>query len=433
LKKLSRYLVLSLVGLSSHSFAFSVSQLQSLIDAGKYQEAYQLATENIAEHEGDPSFDFHYGVAAIDSGQVSEGVFALERVIFLQPQNQLAQLELARGYYLLQQYGKARALFTQVKQTAPPVRVATRIDQYLALIEAKTSLSATQFRAFVELLTGYDDNINSGPSNQTSVVTLTDAALGRGDAFYQFRAGASVDHAYSTEGALNFAINTDFRSYDTEPAQDYSNITLSGGHTWTLDEQQYLVNFVMQKYSLDDQNYRDLLGASLGWNKQFSRRSVLKTFVGVNQLSYDDVVWKDARQISTGANYLYGGSGNWNPIFFAGFFVGQEEPDTPGILADATVDRVFYGGNAGVQLSPTKDLTLTPSITYQASDYQGEDWIYNIKREDRFAAFNLNMALAIDQSWSLIANYTYTHVDSNIELYEYDRQQVMLGLRYNFQ
>jgi tetratricopeptide (TPR) repeat protein len=431
--KLPVFVAAGLLAVSSHISAATIDQLKILVDQGEYEKAYQLAQTQLDEYEGDPAFDLQYGIAAIDSGHISEGVFALDRVLLLEPNNGLAKLELARAYYQLGQFEKAQRLFEQVKRQNPPKNVLNRINQYLALIDKKTSIPPTQFTSFIELLAGYDSNINSGPAGQTNVVTLTDSALGRGDPFSQVRLGGNVIHPYAPDAALNFSFNADMRYYDTESAEDYRNITVSGGHTWYAENQQYLLNFTAQQYRLDNEDYRDMLGASVGWNYQLSRNAVLKSFLGINDLTYDDASWKDATQLSAGFNYLHGGSGSWNPIYFVGTFVGQEEPETAGILANGQIDRVFYGGNLGVQLSPGKNLTITPALTYQASDYQGDDWIYNRKREDELTLFNLNMAWTMSKAWMLTLNYSYTEADSNIELYEYDRQQVMLGLRYNFQ
>lgn len=433
LKKMCVYLVASTLGFSSTAFAGEISLLKKMFDQGDYQQAYATALEFLDQYEGDPAFDLQYGIAAIDSGHISEGVFALDRVLLIEPNNGLAKLELARAYYMLGQFEKSKLLFEQVKSLSPPDNVLTRINQYLAQIDQATSVPSTRFTSFVELLAGYDSNINSGPGGQTTVVTLSDSALGRGDPFSQVRVGGAIDHPYSPDGSLNFSFNADLRYYDTERSEDYRNITVAGGHTWHGDNYQYLLNFTAQQYSLDYEDYRDLLGVNVGWNYQLSKNSILKTFAGLNQLTYDDTDWKDSTQLNLGVNYLYGGAGSWNPIYFVGAFVGQEEPETAGILANGQIDRVFYGGNLGVQLSPGKNFTLTPAITYQASDYQGEDWIYNIKRKDDFALFNLNMAWAIDRSWVVSLNYSYAKADSNIELYEYDREQVLLGLRYNFQ
>ena len=432
-RRLSEYLVVGLFSLPLSVMADVNGEISALIEQGKSKEAYQLSLQHLAESEGDPAFDLQYGTAAIDSGKVGEGVFALERVNFLQPGNALGVLELARGYFLLEQFEKAKRLFEQVLTLNPPASVLTRIQQYLSLIDSKTSIPPTKFNSFVELWAGYDSNINSGPGGQTNLVTLSANALGKGDPYRQIRAGASIDHAYRTDRSLLFGVNADLRYYDTENEQDYKNISFNGGHLWKAESEQYLLNFTLQRYQLNNDDYRTLHGVNGVWSKQLSSNSLMKVFAGVNDLSYDTQAWKDAKQINVGANYLLAGEGRWNPLYFAGGFVGVENPETSGILANGQVDRLFYGGNVGVQLTPIKNVTLTPALTYQASDYQGVDWLYSLKRKDDFAMFNMNLEWVFRPSWTLLANYSFTKASSNIELYDYDRQQVMLGMRYNFQ
>lgn len=431
-RRLAECLIVSFLWLPLSASASVINELSVLIEQGKSKQAYQLSLEHIDAFEGDPAFDLQYGTAAIDSGEISEGVFALERVRFLDPDNAIATLELARGYYLLAQYEKAKQLFKQVQHLSPPTAVKKRIQQYLSLIDQKTTIPPTQFNNFVELWAGYDSNINSGPSDQTTVVTLNDNALGRSDPYQQLRIGANIDHAYHPDRSLLFGMNADMRFYESEDEQNYRNVSFNGGHLWKNDNEQYLLNFILQNYSLDNEDYRTLTGINGVWSKQISNNSLMKAFVGINSLSYDVQSWKDAKQVNVGANYLLAGDGRWSPLYFAGAFVGVEDPETQGVLADGQVDRLFYGGNIGVQLTPLKDLSITPVLTYQASNYEGLDWIYNIKRKDDFAMFNLNLEWVLRPSWTLLANYSFTKAGSNIELYDYDREQVMLGMRYNF-
>ncbi|MGB0205474.1 MAG: surface lipoprotein assembly modifier [Neptuniibacter sp.] len=430
-RSISAGALVGLLSLSVNTYA-GVSQIQELLEEGKSEQAYALASQMLDQSEGEPAFDLAYGAAAVDSGRISEGVFALERVLLVEPDNHLAKLELARGYFFLKQYELSETLFAEVKAQNPPPLVQARINTYLARIQQQQMASATRVNGFIELWAGYDSNINSSPDGQTNVVTLTADALGRGEQYNQVRAGITVDHDYSPAGSLFFSGSADMRFYHTEDEQDYKSFNFSGGHRWNLDKQQYQLGVTIQNYDLGYEDYRTLLGLNLGWNKQLSERSVLRTTLSLNDLSYDQSTYKDASQLTLSANYLYAGQNDWNPVWFAGLFIGDEDPDTAGVLANAEVDRKFYGGSFGVQLSPSSTMVFTPSLVYQVSEYRGEDWIYNIKRKDDYSSFNLNAEWLVQKNWSLLMNYNYALAESNIELFEYDRQQVMLGLRYNF-
>lgn len=430
--KLSGVLLLTaLLSTNSYAVASGADMIKELLDAGRFNEAYDLAMTYLNGHEGDPEFDFQYGVAAIDSGNASEGVFALERVAFTDPDNPLVRLELARGYYLLNQFEKSKQLFEQVLQLSPPENVQIRIAKYLQLIE-QNSYPVTKVAGFVEIWRGFDNNINSGPESQTDLVTLSDDALGRGDQFNRVRVKGSIDHQYQVDRKLDFSLGGNFRYYDTETEQDYGTVTINGGHTWADLKDRYRLGGVMQNYRRDGKSYRDLLGINASWTYLPNKDSQLRLSAGVSSLDYVDSSWKDATQYHLQGNYFQVGKGSWQPVWFAGLFVGEETPDTAGLLADSQVDRFFWGSNIGVQLQPGSDLTLTPVITYQSSRYKGEDWLYAVKRQDNFAMLNLNLEWALENNWDLLANISSNHANSNIELYEYDRQQAMLGLRYSF-
>lgn len=433
-RRLTVYALLSGTSLlaSAPVQASGVAMIKELIESQKFHEAYLLASAYLEDQEGDADFDLQYGVAAVDSGNVSEGVFALERVVFLQPDNLVARLELARGYYHLSQYERSRQLFEQVLEFNPPPNVRQRIQQYLTSISTATAYPVTRFTSFIELWAGYDSNINSGPDSQTDVVTLTQDALGRGGGFNQLVAGAGVEHHYQPDARLDFAAALDQRRYHDEPEQDYRSIQISGSHTWLQPQQQFQLGFSVQAYNRDDARYRDMLSMDVSWTRQLSEHSVFKAFAGISLLEYVDQHWRDASLASLGGSYLRLGEGRWSPLYFGSVFIGQETPQTPGILANAEVDRLLYGTSLGVQLTPLNGLTMTPLFTYQASDYAGDHWIYRIKRRDDYIALNLNMEYQFDEALALLGQLSYSQSDSNIELYEYDRDQALLGLRYQF-
>lgn len=53
-----------------------LSEMEAMYEAGRPEAAYELGRSHLLEAEGDPAFDFYYGVAAIDSGFAGEGGFA---------------------------------------------------------------------------------------------------------------------------------------------------------------------------------------------------------------------------------------------------------------------------------------------------------------------------------------------------------------------
>ncbi len=102
-----------------------VARMNDLVQAGRYQEAYDLGQTALFDYEGEADFDFIYGLAAIETGEVSEAVFALERVAFTNRTQQRVQLELARAYFLSQNYAASETLFNEVLASTLPRTLET--------------------------------------------------------------------------------------------------------------------------------------------------------------------------------------------------------------------------------------------------------------------------------------------------------------------
>lgn len=405
---------------------------QSWIDTDQSELAYEWVLQQIDEYEGDPEFDMIYGTAAVDIGNFSEAVFALERVVLVEPKNMLAKLELARAYYHLGQKKQAETLFNEVLAVNPPDLVKQRIDAYLVEMQKVSDGSRHQLAGFVELWSGYDTNLNLGPDSQPSVVILSPSALDTRGRFDQVKLGGSYSNKYDENRNLAVNASVDYRRYPKHSDRDYAEYQLGVTHSWSAEDRQYQLGARTKRYHLDDRSYRDQNSLILGWNEQLSERSVLRSSLTLSDLMYELSDYKDAYQTILNSTYIYAGKGKYQPLGFASLFVGNETPKTSGILADAEIDRSLYGVSLGLSFNPTEVLSLTPSWVYQVSDYKGEDWLYRQIREDKYMGLNLSVEWEINPSLSLLMNLSSVTNQSNLNIYEYDRDQVMLGGRFTF-
>lgn len=138
----------------------AVRAIKSLVEQGRFADAFNLGLKN-ESLSGDPLYDYYFGIAAVDSGRPSLGVVALERVLLTNPDNDLARLELARGYFVLEDYERAKESFTRLlaKQLPPPVRGS--IEKYLAAIRDKDPDFHTVIRGYAEFAIGHNSKMNS--------------------------------------------------------------------------------------------------------------------------------------------------------------------------------------------------------------------------------------------------------------------------------
>ncbi|MGQ2980338.1 MAG: surface lipoprotein assembly modifier, partial [Polaromonas sp.] len=72
-----------------------------LVEQGKAPQAFERLAAVEPERAGDPDFDTVLGIAANETGQFTRAVFALERVLTVQPGNSRARAELGRALFSL--------------------------------------------------------------------------------------------------------------------------------------------------------------------------------------------------------------------------------------------------------------------------------------------------------------------------------------------
>ena len=72
-------------------------EIRRLVERGLADQAYTLGALH-PELQGNPEFDYYFGVAAIESGRAGAGVISLEHYLARVPRNGDARMRLALGY-----------------------------------------------------------------------------------------------------------------------------------------------------------------------------------------------------------------------------------------------------------------------------------------------------------------------------------------------
>jgi cytochrome c-type biogenesis protein CcmH/NrfG len=116
-KKYKSMLIVLAIMLPTLGFAADeavIDQAQKLIKSGDYQAAYKLLEPLETEHAGEVGYDYLLGVAGVESGNVTRGVFALERVLATEPNNTSARTVIAKGHFKLGEVDSAKIEFKNV-------------------------------------------------------------------------------------------------------------------------------------------------------------------------------------------------------------------------------------------------------------------------------------------------------------------------------
>jgi len=420
---------------SNNSLAsIDLNQLKQLFDSGNSQAAYEYALTERFNYEGDPVFDYYYGASAIDIGQANEGVYALERVLVSQPNNHAARLELARGYFILQEYTRSRAEFNTVLNLNPPDDVREKIYNYLDSIRLQQDRYKTTSTAYIEMGYGSDSNVNSGPSNPSIIFLgqtgqLNAAALEQKDNFTRLKANYGVSTPVTTKTTFNATINANLNSNSDHSELDTSTYTESAGFRFLHAQDSYSIDLIAQQFSIDGSDYRKLTGMNANWNRNLSQLSSLQAFL---QLSKQDFNGQEVRNVDTstlGIGFNKRFKAALSPVIFSSAYIAQDNPERNSITARRIAERDYYGARIGVVISTSAKTSSQFSVNYQSSQYGLED-SNGILREDDHSRAEYNFTWLLSRNWSLLADASYIQNDSSNTINAYDRKQFIVSLHY---
>ena len=187
---------------------------------GKGRGAFELLAPLEEQRAGNPDFDYQFGLAAIDAGEFTRAVFALERVLGVQPDHPQARAEIARAYFLMGENKAARAEFEAVKAGKPPAEVAATIDRFLSALDQRQAGLGSQrsgVTGYLEAGFGYDTNANTatGASGFAApgfgLFTLSPGASSRSDTFTVLNGGIAGRYVLNDQWSLTGGANINRR------------------------------------------------------------------------------------------------------------------------------------------------------------------------------------------------------------------------------
>lgn len=415
-----------------------VDDINALYESGNPLAAYEKAREHLIEGEGDPNFDTAYGLAAVDAGFTSIGVFALERVLIIQPQNQRVRLEVARGYFILEQYDRARREFETVLESDPPEAVQDNIQRFINTIRIREGRYRTTANFYADLERGWDSNINSAPGNPNfvspalGVGVLNEGSTSSSSWFTDLDAGVGMTLPLAPGQYFVGKMDINRRYNDRGSEFDTGAETLTLGLTQNVERTQFSLKLKAQDFHLNDARYRSLAGLTMDMRDNVTDQLQLNAFMSFYKQTYPGLANRDADLINVGAGFIKAISGPLRPVVFLTGYLGSEMPRINNADADAIANRSIGGAGGGFQLSLNADTSLTGVLSWQQSRYLGENTVFLVQREDDLFSGSLSLKHLLDEHLSVTTRIAYTKNDSNITINRYDREELSVNLRYEY-
>lgn len=392
---------------------------------------------------------FGAALEAIEQDRLRTARESLTAILGQNPSLSRARLELARVYYLSQDYAEARSQARQVlddPNTPPQVRAT--VLAFLAQIDADEKKDLDTYAWTPSLYAGlmYDSNVNVGPSRNLidiggvpfevdpnsqpqsdEAVVLIPALAHTWNPNERFEWGEHPGYFLWQSLASGY-----YRGYFSENDYNLGVVTLRTGPAWIVprhwrasiavqEDQIFLGGQSLALYSTlnpgitwefgrDTEVTLDgLLTQRHYWQSEDDNRDGLLDFGRLGVAHYLD----DGRI----ALLASAGYGHFNADVDPFSYTGPE-------FAGGIIVGAWQGGSVYARL------------TWRRYDYDGIEPGFNVSREDKEtdveAGFQHNFREGLMEGWLLQGNWIYTNNHSNVAIYEYDRNQVSLGLARSF-
>jgi tetratricopeptide (TPR) repeat protein len=432
--------LLVLLGVSSLVLAAedaTLSKAADLIKANDFKSAYALLEPLEAERAGDINYDYLFGVAAVESDNVTRGVFALERVLATNPNHLDARAEIAKAYFRLGESETSKTEFQTILSQKPPKEVETAIEKYMSAIDKALGLTTT-FAAYLDIGVGFDSNINSATSATTinlsptfiiPQIVLPSGAQEQSSKYGSLAAGASFRQPLTTNLSMFGSVQGQNRTNWNESQFDPSFIDYNVGLTYKKHIDTFTGALQGNTYDIDGERFRRSYGALGQWQRDLDDRNQVSLYGQYAKLSYPSSNVRDADRYIVGGGWAHVFAGDKSPVLFLGPYVGKENTEDS---AFDFLSNSIYGVRAGGQLTMNPKLVAYAGTSYEYRDYDGRDPIFGETRRDNQFDFNIGLRYLPGHKWTIRPQFSYLKNDSNTTIFDFDRTVLSVNFRKDF-
>jgi outer membrane protein len=412
-----------------------VINARSLLDQKQAQQAFDLLAPLETPRAGDPDFDTVLGIAANETGQYTRAVFALERVLAVQPTNSRARAELGRALYSVGDTAASRKVLLETKQDNIPPEAAATIDQFLQAIDKTEEAGRSSVRGYVEATVGYDSNINSGPGNANVAVpafgglifTLNNSGVETKDNFGAIGAGISGRYVLNPRWSLIGNLSANLRGNQKNDVFDTQQVDANAGATYRYDKNEFTGAVQVGTYDVNGSRARDQKGLVGEWTYRFDGFRQLSSYIQWGKLSYPGQSVRDADRTVVGTSYAHAFRNGY--LAFGGAYAGYED------VKDGAFPQFghhLFGLRVGGQKEISQTLATFANLSYEDRKFGGLDPLFLVTRHDKQLNLNLGLNWVPAKFWRVTPLIALTSVKSNVVISDFSRNMVSVTVRRDF-
>lgn len=413
-----------------------LENLRNFVSHAQYAEAYKLGSELAPYFEGDPQFDFNYGLACLETGQYDNALFIFERLTILFPNEPRYRLELARAQFFLRNLVRAEKEFKRVLKGNPPVAVKANIQRFLDEIKNLQRSVEPAFIVTLDAGGGYDSNVNSATTessiDSSELVFPFDIALNdasRETASGYWNAMANLYYLRPTSKISFFDVrlvatsrsNSEAPTYDTDIAQIEAAYAINTGALRWRAGGRY------QYVQLGNEHFLDSPAAvgQILWRTDSNWSMGLGGSYGEGRYAQN----KDQNISQMQANLILNtppGDGAWSLTLSYGDDTAQND-------AFRHLGKTWYSVNFIRSSLLGQRSTAYLSFSMNQAEFKAiQTSLYSDLRRDLTSNFNFGFRYNFTQRFSVRNDYALSYNDSTLEVNTYKRGKAELGLTYSF-
>lgn len=404
----------------------------------------------IAQESHDSSADeiqkkFNIALELRDRGDLYSAIETLNSILIAEPKLHRARLELAVTYYRAAQFVKAVDLANEVMaDPETPATVKETVQIFLDQVEALKVAESERRHSFTGgfgIGGGHDDNVNVGPSSEVFDINGAEFSLAPGsspqtDAFITI--SGNINHSYRMPGSVNLGqrpvmafwqsnASVYRREYQDEHKFTVDVISASTGLALiSRTNWRAKVNLQMDHIRLEDDSLAVYTSLNPSWtysNGEGSELTLRGQWLYRDYKQSDDID-REGHRVAGGVDYAHRFENSM--VVQAGITATEQDARTE--------DQQYTSYDGYISLfAPTWESgSAYVRAAYKHTDYEGRVALFDKGREEREQRYTLGLTHNFADGWTAGAHYTYTDNHSNIDIYEYDRNEVSVDMNKRF-
>lgn len=408
------------------------TQAADAYKAKDFQTSYTLFSKLYMTHLRDVDLNFKFGISAYEIGNYEMALAAFERVEMLQPSNLRNKLEKARTFFMLKMYEDAELTFKEVlSNPLLPQNVRKNIELYLSRVikEQKKSFTYVTFN----LNTLYDSNVNSAPIDDTYNIGITEYATAEEKSDGALETSISVVNIYDIGKANGFALKNRasiyLKRHFEEDEYDINYFSYMPSLLYKYTKYTFEMALGADAMTLGDKSYLQTL--SLMPRFEYEHTKTLRSIV---HFKYQVKDFQQSAQKDLDANHYelsYGLQSILSPrSYIQANITGVQEKKKHGTRVDVNYDEYKLDVVYANQFTPLYGAELYAQI--RERKYDDYSTLFNSTRDDLSKSIGVGMSVKVFESLLLRLNARYDKVDSNQNVFSYEKQTLSAGVVKTF-